>query len=118
MINSIEEMVKKIYDSIDDKKGEQIAVLNIGKISSMADYFVIASASSERQVKAIADNVEDELSKHEINPKGKEGHNTSRWILLDYGDIMVHIFHNEEREFYNLERLWKDAPYVDIDNLQ
>lgn len=117
MINSVEEIVKKACEAIDDKKGEQIAVLNIGKISSMADYFIIASASSERQVKAIADNVEDELGKNEINVKGKEGHNTSRWILLDYGDIMVHIFHNEEREFYNLERLWKDAPYVDIDNL-
>jgi len=117
MINSVEEMVKKACEAIDDKKGERIAVLNIGKISSMADYFIIASASSERQVKAIADNVEDKLMEDEISVKGKEGQNTARWILLDYGDIMVHIFHDEEREFYNLERLWKDAPYVDIDNL-
>ncbi|SHG88621.1 ribosome silencing factor [Tepidibacter thalassicus] len=117
MLNSIEEIVKKVYDAIDDKKGEDIAVLNVGKISSMADYFIITSASSERQVQAIAHNVEDELKKVGLNVKGKEGHNASRWILLDYGDIMIHIFHNEEREFYNLERVWKDAPYVDIDNL-
>ncbi|SHJ51623.1 ribosome silencing factor [Tepidibacter formicigenes] len=117
MINTVEEIVKKAYEAIDDKKGEDIAVLNVGNISSMADYFVITSASSERQVQAIAHNVEDELEKEGLYVKGKEGHNTSRWILLDYGDVMVHIFHSEEREFYNLERLWKDAPYVDIDNL-
>ncbi len=117
MINTVEEMVKKIYEAIDDKKGEDIAILNVGKITSMADYFIITSATSERQVKAIADNVEDELKKEELPVKGKEGHDTSRWILLDYGDIMVHVFHTEEREFYNLERLWKDAPYIDIDNL-
>lgn len=117
MINSVEEIVKKAYEAIDDKKGEDIVVLNIGKITSMADYFIIASASSERQVKAIADNVEDELGKEGLNVKGKEGHSTARWILLDYGDFMVHVFHNEERDFYNLERLWKDASHVDVDNL-
>ena len=114
---TVEQMVKKAYEAIDDKKGEDIAVLNIGKITSMAEYFLITSASSERQVKAIADNVEDELEKLGIAVKGKEGHSTSRWILLDYGDIMVHVFHNEERDFYNLEKLWKDAQPVDIDNL-
>lgn len=115
---TVEQMLKIAYDAIDDKKGEQIAVLNIGKISSLCDYFVIASASSQRQVKAIADNVEDEFTKLGIEARGKEGMSEQRWILLDYGDIMVHVFYNEDREFYNLERLWKDAPYVDIDNLK
>lgn len=114
---TVEEMVKVAYKAVDDKKGEDISVLNIGKITSMAEYFIITSASSERQVKAIANNVEDELEKLGIPVKGKEGHATSRWILLDYGDIMVHVFHNEERDFYSLDKLWKDASHVDVDNL-
>lgn len=114
---TIENMTKVIYDAIDDKLGEDIAILNIGKVSSLCDYFVIATGSSQRQVKAIADNVEDELAKLGIEPKSKEGHGTQTWVLLDYGDVMVHIFNEENRGFYNLEKLWKDAPYVDVDTL-
>lgn len=117
MIESIEKIVKVAYDAIDDKLGEDIIVLNVGKISSVADYFIIASAPSERQVKAIAHNVEDELKKDEVCVISKEGQDTSRWILLDYGDVVVHIFHDDERDVYSLERLWKDAPNVDVDNL-
>jgi len=117
MIQSVEQMVKVAYDAIGDKLGEDTVVLNVGKISSVADYFIIASASSERQVKAIAHNVEDELKKNDICVISKEGHNSSRWVLLDYGDIVVHVFHDEERDVYNLEKLWKDAPNVDVDNL-
>lgn len=115
---TIENMTKVIYDAIDDKLGEDIAILNIGKVSSLCDYFVIATGSSQRQVKAIADNVEDELTKLGIEPKSKEGHGTQTWVLLDYGDVMVHIFNEENRGFYNLEKLWKDAPYVDVDTLE
>ena len=75
------------------------------------------TASSQRQVKAIADNVEDELTKLGIEARGKEGYDSQVWVLLDYGDVMVHIFNEENRDFYNLEKLWKDAPYVDVDNL-
>lgn len=114
---TVEEMIKLVHKSIDDKKGTDIAVINIGKITSMADYFIIASGTSERQVKAIADHVEDELAKLGIEPKGKEGTFASRWVLLDYGDFMVHVFKDDEREYYNLERLWKDAPYVDVEEL-
>ena len=77
----------------------------------------LATAGSQRQVKAIADNVEDELTKLGIEARGKEGYETQEWILLDFGDIMVHVFNEENRDFYNLEKLWKDAPYVDVDNL-
>lgn len=115
---SVEQMLKIAYNAIDDKKGEDITVLNIGAISTLCDYFVIASASSQRQVKAIADNVQDELTKLGIEPRGKEGVTAQDWILLDYGDIMVHVFYNEERAFYNLERLWRDAPQIDVDNLK
>lgn len=111
---SINEITKRIYDAIDDKLGVDIAILNIAKISSLCDYFVIASGSSTRQVKAIADSVEDAMTEIGIEPRGKEGRETQNWILLDYGDVIVHIFDEETRGFYNLEKLWKDAPYVEL----
>ena len=114
---TVENITKVIYDAIDDKLGKDIAILNIGAVSSLCDYFVIDTASSQRQVKAIADNVEDELTKLGIEARGKEGYDSQVWVLLDYGDVMVHIFNEENRDFYNLEKLWKDAPYVDVDNL-
>ena len=70
-----------------------------------------------KEVKAIADNVQDALTEYGIEPRSKEGYQTQNWILLDYGDVMVHVFDEENRGFYNLEKLWKDAPYVDIDTL-
>ena len=102
---------------LDSKKGEQIEIIEIRDISQISDYFVIATASSQRQVKAIADNVEDELTKLGIEARGKEGYDTQVWVLLDYGDVMVHIFNEENRAFYNLEKLWKDAPHIDVDKL-
>ena len=115
---TVEQMTKIVYDAIDDKLGQDISIINIGKVSSLCDYFVIATASSSRQVKAIADNVQDALTEYEIEPRSKEGYDTQTWILLDYGDIMVHVFNEETRGFYNLEKLWKDAPYVDVDTLE
>ena len=114
---TVNEMTKVIYDAIDDKIGQDISIINIGAVSSLCDYFVIATAGSQRQVKAIADNVEDELTKLGIEPRGKEGYETQTWVLIDYGDVIVHIFNEEQRGFYNLEKLWKDAPYVDVDTL-
>ncbi|MEG0250128.1 MAG: ribosome silencing factor [Peptostreptococcus sp.] len=115
---TVENMTKLICDSISDKLGKDIAVLNIGKVSSLCDYFIIASGTSSRQVKSIADSVEDTMKKEGIEARGKEGRETQSWILLDYGDIMVHIFDEENRGFYNLEKLWKDAPYVDMEELE
>ena len=114
---TVENITKVIYDAIDDKLGKDIAILNIGAVSSLCDYFVIATASSQRQVKAIADSVQDAFTAEGIEPRAKEGYDTQTWILLDYADIIVHVFDEENREFYNLEKLWKDAPYVDIDTL-
>ena len=116
-METVESILAKIYDAIDDKIGHDIVILNIGKVSSLCDYFVIATGSSSRQVKAIADSVEDEMTKIDIEPRGKEGITSQSWVLLDYGDIMVHIFDEENRGFYNLEKLWKDAPYVERDEL-
>lgn len=114
---TVEQMVKVIYDAMDDKLGKDISIINVGAVSSLCDYFIIATAGSTRQVKAIADNVEDELTKLGIESRGKEGYETQEWILLDFGDIMVHVFNEENRAYYNLEKMWKDAPYVDIDTL-
>lgn len=116
-METVESILAKIYDAIDDKIGQDIVILNIGKVSSLCDYFVIATGSSPRQVKAIADSIEDEMTKIDIEPRGKEGITSQSWVLLDYGDIMVHIFDEENRGFYNLEKLWKDAPYVERDEL-
>ncbi|WP_297134444.1 ribosome silencing factor [Terrisporobacter sp.] len=114
---TVEQMTKIVYDAIDDKLGQDISIINIGKVSSLCDYFVIATAGSSRQVKAIADNVQDALTEQGVEPRAKEGYDTQTWILLDYGDVIVHIFNEETRGFYNLEKLWKDAPYVDVDTL-
>lgn len=115
---TVENMTKLICDSISDKLGKDIAVLNIGKVSSLCDYFIIASGTSARQVKSIADSVEDSMKEIGIEARGKEGRDTQSWILLDYGDVMVHIFDEENRGFYNLEKIWKDAPYVEIKELE
>lgn len=104
-----QELAEKIKEWIDAKNGTDIQILDIAGVSSVADYFVIASGSSERQVKAIADNIEYEAEKLGVTPKGIEGEREARWILLDYYDVVVHIFHEQERQFYNLERLWKDG---------
>lgn len=107
--------LKTIVEAIQEKQGRNVSVLDIKQISTLSDYFVITDADNERQAEAIAYFVESEMEKNGVECRQKEGYGTSRWIILDYGEVMVHIFHSEEREFYNLERLWKDAPYVDLD---
>ena len=107
-----EEFAQKIKGWIEDKNGDDIEVIDVTEMTSIANYFVIASGNSERQVKAIADNIEYEAQKLEIFPKGIEGQREGRWILLDYFDVIVHVFHAEEREFYSLEKLWKDSAVI------
>lgn len=92
------------------KKGYDIKVLDLREISSVADYFVICSADSHIQVRAITDEIDDKLRDIGINCHFKEGYNTLNWVILDYFDVVVHIFKTESREFYNLEKLWGDAP--------
>ncbi|WKY48868.1 ribosome silencing factor [Eubacteriaceae bacterium ES3] len=104
-----EEFAKKIGEWIEAKNGFDIDILNVSEKTSVANYFVIASGSSERQVKAIADNIEFETKELEIFPKGIEGARESRWILMDYYDVIVHIFHQSERETYDLDSLWKEG---------
>ena len=104
------DLAMKIATFASDKKANDILLLNMEGLSPVTDYFVICSASNKMLVKAIADNIEDKLAEEEIFFTHKEGYSDGRWILMDYGDVVAHIFLEEERDFYNLEQLWADAP--------
>lgn len=95
--------------ALDDKKGIDITVLSVKHLTIIADYFVIASGHSANQVHAMAEEVEDKLAQLGEAPRRTDGVNEGRWAVLDYGNVLVHIFHEKEREYYNLERLWKDG---------
>jgi ribosome-associated protein len=95
-----------------DKKGNDIVLLRTAELTTMADFFVIASGRSDRQVQALARAIVDELREDGIRPVGTEGRSSSGWVLLDYGSVIVHVFAPEEREFYGLERLWSKAAQV------
>lgn len=103
------ETAKYIVELAQQKKGKQIVVLDIAELSSFADYFIIISGDSNVQIKAIADHILNELHKKDVFALNKEGMDNLRWVLLDFADIIVHIFNRETREFYGLERLWADA---------
>jgi len=111
-VNEVKEFALEIANLIDDRKGEDIVLLDLTESSSLSDYFVIASANSDRQVGAIAEHIEDELSKKGIEVKRKDGYRSKRWIVLDYLDVMVHIFYHEERKHYDLESVLNDAKVI------
>ncbi len=111
------QLFNNIVEALLDKKAKDIAALDISKISTIATYFIICSGTSTTHIQALADNVEEKLEKNGVRFLRKEGYNSARWILLDYGDAVVHIFHQEDREFYDLERLWRDAQRVPIEEL-
>lgn len=110
-------IAKVIYNALDEKKGLDIKIIDIREISVLADYLIIAGGTNKNQVQALADNVEGEVSKIGIQSKHVEGYASANWILLDYSDIIVHVFNQEDRLFYDLERLWKDGKTIDIDIL-
>jgi ribosome-associated protein len=98
----------------DDKKGEDIVVLDVGDIISITDYFVIASAGNTRQVRTIVDTIEEQLRElADARPRAEEGREGGSWVLLDYGDIVVHVFLDDIRRFYDIERLYRDVPVID-----
>lgn len=111
------EMARIAYKALDEKKGEDIKVIDISGVSVLADYFIIANGTNESQVKALVDNVEECLHKGGYHLKQREGYGTGSWVLLDFGDIIVHIFDKENRLFYNLERIWRDGKDIDIETL-
>jgi ribosome-associated protein len=99
-------------EAADDKKAENIDILKVEGLTVIADYFVICSANSDKQVKAVARAIEEKLSEYGIEPRRIAGMNDARWVLIDYADVIVHVFHKREREYYDLERLWADAEKI------
>jgi ribosome-associated protein len=102
--------VREAVAAAEDRKAIDLRVLHLAKISDFTDYFLICSGSNERQVQAIADGIEGRLRDDGVRPLHVEGYNRGQWILLDYGDVVVHVFDSQTRGFYALERLWADAP--------
>ena len=110
-------IVKKAYDALNDKKGEDIKIIEIGKLSTVADYFIIANGSNAPHVESLVDNVEEELLKENIHAERIEGVKSPGWILMDYNDVVVHVFSKEDRLFYDLERIWRDGKETDVNEL-
>ncbi|MCR5748269.1 MAG: ribosome silencing factor [Lachnospiraceae bacterium] len=108
-MTEIKEIAKGIYDALDSKKAEDIKIIDISELSDIADYFVIATANNPNQMEALQDAVDEYMTRSNIPAKSIEGHarNRSNWILMDYTDIIVHLFDREARDFYNLEHIWK-----------
>jgi ribosome-associated protein len=115
--NSIEYslmLAKLAVTALENKKAEDIRVIEINQISSLGDYFILASGTNRNQIEALSDGVERELAKHGQKLRQIEGRNSANWVLLDYGDIIIHIFDKENRLFYNLERLWSDGKVIEL----
>jgi ribosome-associated protein len=104
--------VRQAVSAADDRKAVDLKVLQLEKVTDFTDYFMICSGTSERQVQAIADAVQEKLREHRVRPLHVEGYNRAQWVLIDYGDLVVHVFQEEQRRYYALERLWGDAPEV------
>lgn len=111
-IVKIKEKAIKAAELAIDKKARDTVVLELKELSSIADYFVICSGENPAQIRAIADAIDDYFSKKKLSLIGKEGLDFARWVLIDYGDIVIHIFDDETRAFYNLEKFWIDAPRI------
>mgnify|MGYP000643302905 CR=1 FL=1 len=110
-------MVKIAYDALDDKLAEDIKIIDIRSISVLADYFLIAHGNSDSQVNALVENVEEQLHKAGYPLKEREGQASGKWVLMDFGDVIIHVFDRENRLFYNLERIWKDGKEIPAEEL-
>lgn len=106
-------MARIAYEALEEKKGEDIRIIDIAGISTLADYFVIANGTNESQVHALVENVEEKLEKSGYSLKQREGYGLGNWVLLDFGDIIVHVFDKDNRLFYDLERIWRDGTVVE-----
>ena len=110
----IETMVKTSVDALEDKKGEDIKVIDISEVSPIADCFILASGSNRSQVQAMSDVVAEKMHKEGFSMKQIEGYDGANWILMDFVDVVVHIFDRESRNFYDLERIWKDGKLIEL----
>ncbi|MCR5145645.1 MAG: ribosome silencing factor [Lachnospiraceae bacterium] len=113
----IKDMVKAIYEALDNKKAFDIKIVDISNVSVMADYFIVASGDNQNQLMAMQNEVDKTMHENGVLPKQIEGNRTSTWILMDYEDVIVHIFSEEDRLFYDLEKIWQDGKTIDINDL-
>lgn len=112
--DDIERLVRIAAEAAADKKATDVIALSVAETIVVTDYFLIATGANDRQVHAVAEAVEDALREAGVKPIGREGAQELKWVLLDYGDFVVHVFQASEREFYRLEKLWSDAPRLDL----
>lgn len=112
------EMARLAIEALEDKKAEDIHVIDISEVSVIADYFVIAGGSNRSQIQALCDNVEEKLGRAGNAVRQIEGYDTANWILMDFGDVIIHIFDKENRLLYDLERIWRDGKQIEADELK
>lgn len=108
------EMTTLAIQALEEKKAEDIQIIDISEISAIADYFIIANGTNRSQIQALADSVEEKLGRAGVQFKQMEGYDTANWILMDFLDIVVHIFDKDNRAFYNLERIWRDGKQIPL----
>ena len=114
----VQKMAALAISALEDKKAEEIRVIDISQVSVIADYFIIANGTNTSQIQALSDEVEAKLGRAGFPIKQMEGYNNANWVLLDFGDIIVHVFDKENRFFYDLERIWRDGKSVEVDELK
>lgn len=117
MNDTSRKMAKLAIEALEDKKAEDIKVIDISEVSVIADYFIIAGGNNSSQIQALSVNVEEKLGRAGFPAKQTEGYETANWILQDFGDVIVHIFDKENRLLYDLERIWRDGKQVDLENI-
>lgn len=108
-------MLEIAVKAADSKRAVDIVALDVSEVSLLADYFLICSANSDRQINAVVEAIMEKEEENQVEVKRVEGKDGGKWVLIDLGDLIVHVFSNSEREFYNLEKLWSDAPFVNIE---
>ena len=116
-MNQSKEMAKLAYEALEEKMAEEVSLIDISDITVLADYFLIASGKNANHVQALADEVDEKLGRAGYTERQIEGYQTANWILLDYKDIVVHIFSKEDRRFYDLERIWRNGKFLDVKEL-
>lgn len=110
-------MAKLAVEALEDKKAEDIKVIDISKVSVIADYFIIAGGNNSSQIQALCDNVEEKMGRAGFPARQTEGYETANWVLLDFGDVIVHVFDKENRLLYDLERIWRDGVQIPTEEL-
>ena len=112
----IKEIVQKAIKILDEKLAENIVIIDISKVSVIGDYFIIATGKNVNHVRALSDYVSEGLAKDQIFDKQTEGYESAGWILMDYSDFIIHLFDKESREYYDLERIWRDADFIELED--